>query len=148
MKSFLFLMLYTLSTHAISGIKISCESEVEMEYHKVNTLDNQTAKKAWNKTTTPSYLNIELIDDDWILVNKKKQPITNKMAGGLIFTSTSKQLPGTKDNQGTIVMASLAINVMIPEVTKTSLMAKYFLSSDIQASATNYKCKYITKNSN
>lgn len=141
MKLFITLILISFSSQLFAGYKISCVAETEMEYNQVNTLDNQLVKDEWKKSNTPSTLNIEKINDDYILINGTKEKITEKIDGVLLMTTSSKKFPGSNKDQGTIVMVSLAINMVIPAVTKTTLMAKYFLSSDIQATATNYKCK-------
>lgn len=138
----LFITLILFSHQVIAGVKITCLSDVEMDYQQVKTLDNQTAKDEWKKIKTQHSLNIELRNDNYILINGKKEPIIKKSAGVLYLTSSSKVIPGTNKNQGIIVIRSLVINMAIPTVTKTSLMAKYFLSSEIQAIATNYKCKW------
>ncbi len=142
MKNLLLLFILMFSSQAISGFKITCTSETEMHYHQSNTLDNQLVKNEWIKNTAPSPLNIELVNDDYLLVNNNKTPIVNKMGGVLLVTMSSKEFPATEKDQGTIVTVSLAINFAIPAVTKTSSMTKYFLSSDVQASATSYKCKF------
>ena len=142
MKNLLLLFVLMFSSQAISGFKIACTSETEMHYHQANTLDNQLVKDEWTKNITPSPLNIELVNDDYILVNNNKTPIVNKMRGVLLVTMSSKEFPATDKDKGTIVTVSLAINLAIPAVTKTYSMTKYFLSSDVQASATSYKCKF------
>jgi hypothetical protein len=142
MKPLFTVILLLFSTQVFSGVKIACTSETEMNYHQVNTLNNQSVKNNWKENNVPSSLNIELTENGHILVNGNKAPIIKKSAGVLYLTTSNKEFPGTEKNQGTIVMVSLAINMAIPAVTKTTLMAKYFLSSDIQATATSYKCKF------
>jgi len=139
---YLLILLTLFSNQVIAGVKIRCTSITEMDYHQVKTLDNQSAKDEWKERKIPHTLNIELINDQYLMVNDNKAPIVMKSAGVLYLTTSIKELPGTNKKQGTVVMVSLAVNMAIPSVTKTSLMTKYFLSSEIQATATNYECRF------
>lgn len=127
----------------MAAISITCKSTNEVEYHLVNTLDNQSAKNEWKDIATPHTLNIEFTDKDYILVNGNKSPIVEKL-GVLYITTRNKTYPGINKDEGTIVTLTLAINLAIPAVTKTTSKTKYYMSSEIQSSATSYECKFNT----